>query len=138
MSAFGSLAWLKPVPKPSPARLLSASRRTKERCLAAVESGIPVVSISSPPESHGVGASRSEMWAQRTGAAGAPRPPADALIPGLGEHAAEHVVDLFELLGIGDQRRRQLHDRVAAIVCTADQPALVELAGEEAAHQPAP
>ena len=25
-------------------------------------------------------------------------------------------MDLFELLGVGDQRRRQLHDRIAAIV----------------------
>ena len=28
---------------------------------------MPVVSISSPPESHGVGSSSSEMWTQRTG-----------------------------------------------------------------------
>ena len=47
----------------------------------------------------------------------------------------EHVVDLFELLGVGDQRRRQLDHRVAAVVGAADQPALVELAGEEAAQQ---
>ena len=56
-------------------------------------------------------------------------------LPGLGEHGAQDVVDLFELLGVGDQRRRQLDDRVAAVVGAADQPALVELAGEEAAQQ---
>ena len=32
-----------------------------------------MVSISSPPESHGVGSSSSEMWTQRTGAAAASR-----------------------------------------------------------------
>ncbi len=37
---------------------------------------------------------------------------------------------------VGDQRRRQLDHRVAAVVSAADQPALVELAGEEAAQQP--
>ncbi len=47
----------------------------------------------------------------------------------------QDVVDLFELLGVGDQRRRQLDDRVAAVVGAADQAALVELAGEEAAQQ---
>ena len=59
----------------------------------------------------------------------------DDLLPGLGQHAVEDVVDLFELLGVGDQRRRQLHDGVAAIVGPADQAALEELAGEEAAQQ---
>ncbi len=43
----------------------------KARCLAALSSGMPVVSISSPPESHGVGSSSSEMWTQRTGASAA-------------------------------------------------------------------
>src|SRR4051795_12360732 len=45
-------------------------------------------------------------------------------------------MDLRELLAAGDQRRCQLHYRVTAVVGAADQPALVELAGEEAAQQP--
>ena len=41
----------------------------------------------------------------------------------------------LELLGVGDQRRRQLDHRIAAVVGAADQATLVELAGEEAAQQ---
>src|SRR4051794_32075325 len=129
--------------------------RTKARCLAAVSSGIPVVSISSPPESHGVGSCSSEMWTQRTGApapvAPAARPRSssssrlwtvstillgDYLVPGLAENLPQHLVDLFELRRVGDQRRRQLDHRVAAVVGAADQPVAVELAGDEAAQQP--
>jgi hypothetical protein len=47
----------------------------------------------------------------------------------------EDVVDLFELLGVGDQRWRQLDHRITAVVGAADQAAAVELAGEEAAQQ---
>ena len=55
--------------------------------------------------------------------------------PGLGENVAENRDDLVELLLSGDERRRDLDDRVAAVVGTADQPALEELRREEAAQQ---
>src|SRR4051794_6352039 len=80
-----------------------------------------------------------DSFLSRSSRAAVPAPSGRApvhLVPGLGEDAVEDVVDLFELLGVGDQRRRQLHHRVAAIVGAADQTALVELAGEEAAQQP--
>src|SRR4051794_29487978 len=121
--------------------------RTKARCLAAVSSGMPVVSINSPPESHGVGSCSSEICTQRTGASAlsapvassrsssskrlptvstrAPSPVCDHLVPRLGEDAGQDVVDFLELLGVGDQRRGELDHRVAAIVGAADQPALV-------------
>ena len=54
---------------------------------------------------------------------------------GLAQHRAQDRLDLLELLAPGDQRRRELHDRVAAVIGAADQPALVELAGEEAPQQ---
>ena len=54
---------------------------------------------------------------------------------GLLEHRPQDRLDLLELLGVGDQRRRELDDRVAAVVGAADQAAAVELAGEEAAQQ---
>src|SRR5918996_760882 len=115
---------------------------------------MPVVSISSPPESQGVGSASSEMWIQRSGASAERAPAArssptsssrlctvsiasrlvDAL-PGVGKYPPQYVVDLFELLGVGDQRRRQLDHRVTAVVGTADQPPFVELTGEEAAQQ---
>ena len=124
--------------------------------MAAVSSGMPVVSISSPPESHGVGSSSSEMWTQRTGASAAAAPAASSrlelvdqaldgehLAPsapgppaGLVEHRAQDVVDLVELLAVGDQRRSELDDRVAAVVGAADQAPAIELAREEAAQQP--
>jgi hypothetical protein len=49
--------------------------------------------------------------------------------------SAQDRLDLLELLGAGDQRRRQLHDRIAAIVRPADEAAPVELSGEEPAQQ---
>ena len=68
---------------------------------------------------------------ERSAASVTPRP-----VGRLGEHLAQHAADLLELLGVGDQRRRQLDHRVAAVVGAADQPVLVERAGEEAAQQP--
>src|SRR5690349_18083718 len=119
---------------------------------------MPVVSSSSPPDSHGVGSSSSEMWTQRT-AFSSPLSPAtrrtsrsrirspSGSMPALSaseveavarllEHRPQHGVDLLELLGPGDQRRRELDHRVAAVVSAADQPAVEHLGGEEAAQQP--
>ena len=79
-SAFGSRLCSKPVPTPSPATSCSASRATKRRCRAAPLSWIPVVSRSSPPESHGVGSSSSEMCTQRIGRS-APSAPAPSSRP---------------------------------------------------------
>src|SRR5205814_1686114 len=59
----------------------------------------------------------------------------DDPVPGLREDLPEDRVDLLELLRVGDQRRRELDDGIAAVVGAADQPAPVELAGEEAAQQ---
>jgi hypothetical protein len=53
----------------------------------------------------------------------------------LGEHRTQHSLDLLELLGAGDQRRRELDHRVATVVGAADQAAPEQLAGEEAAQQ---
>src|ERR1044072_3255683 len=95
---------------------------------------MPVVSISSPPDSQGGGSSSSEMWIQRRGASGdsppaaPPRPPSSSrlctvsigpprlgdALPGVGKYPPQHVVDLFELLRVGDQRRRQLDHRGGA------------------------
>ena len=55
--------------------------------------------------------------------------------PGLGENVAENRHDLVELLLSGDERRRDLDDRVAAVVGTADEPALEEARREEAAQE---
>src|SRR5205807_5185797 len=54
----------------------------------------------------------------------------------LGQGAAQDLLDLGELLAPCDQRRRELDHRVAAVVGAADQPAAVELPGQEAAQQP--
>src|SRR5919197_203025 len=56
-------------------------------------------------------------------------------LPSLAEHRPDHRLDLVELLGTRDERRRELDHRVATIIGAADQPALVELAREEAAQQ---
>ncbi len=53
----------------------------------------------------------------------------------LAQHRSQDRLDLLELLLAGDQRRRELHDRVAAVVGAADQPAAVQLAREKAAQQ---
>src|SRR4051794_23949923 len=119
---------------------------------------MPVVSSSSPPDSHGVGSSSSEMWTHRT-AFSSPLSPAttrtsrsrirspSASMPAgsaaqvetvarLLEHGPQHGVDLLELLRAGDERRRELDDRVAAVVGAADESATEHLRGEEAAQQP--
>src|SRR5215218_10393326 len=153
-SAAGSSAWSKPVPKPSPARWRPDSSRTNSRWRLSVSSWMPVVSRSSPPDSHGVGSCSSEMCTQRTGAS-APSSPAassspisdasprtvsigsvaDDPLPRLGQHLAQDTVDDFELLAVRYQRRRELDDGVAAIVRAADQPVLEELARHEAAEE---
>src|SRR5690349_9381938 len=118
-------------------------------------SAMPVVSSSSPPESHGVGSTSSEMWTQRTGMSRWPSPASRAMstsartsrtvsIGSVGvAHPARRLLedrpqdglDLLELLGPGDQRRRELDDRVAAVVRAADQAAAEHLLGEVAADQ---
>src|SRR5215210_2663573 len=146
------------MPRPRPASPWPASRRTYARWASGSSSPIPVVSSSSPPDSHGVGSSSSEMWTQRT-AFSRPASPATtrtsrsrirsprASIPsgsaaqveavaGLLEHRAQHGVDLVELLRARDQRWGQLDHRVAAVVGAADQPAVEHLGGQEAAQQP--
>src|SRR3954452_23761384 len=155
-SAFGSRLCSNPVPSPSPATSRSASRARKRRCPAAPLSWIPVVSRSSPPESHGVGSSSSEMCTQRIGRSApsvpeiSSRPESETRLPtvsiaapllveplpGLGEHWAQHVLDLLELLGVAGERRRELDHRVAAIVGAADEPAPEHLAGEEPSQEP--
>src|SRR5205807_627309 len=60
--------------------------------------------------------------------------PHDA-VPGLAQHVAQDGVDLLELLGVRDERGRELDHGVAAVVGAADQATAVELAGEEAAQE---
>src|SRR4051812_48418739 len=57
-------------------------------------------------------------------------------LPRLGQHRAQHVLDLLELLAVADQRRRELDHRIPAVVGAADQPAAEQLAGEGSAEQP--
>src|SRR4051794_30312011 len=124
------------------------------RCFFAPSSRRPVVRSSSPPDNHGVGFSSSVMWTQRTGASPPPSPAASSrpisltssrtvsirrsvphdAVPRLRQYGAQHRIDLLELLGVGDQRRRELDHGIPAVVGATDQPALVELAGEEAAQ----
>src|SRR4051812_46609083 len=115
---------------------------------------MPVVSSSSPPDSHGVGSTSSEMCTQRTGFS-APAAPATRrrsssetrsprVSMALGEpqlarraleRGAQDRLHLRELLRTGDERRRELHDGVAAVVGAADQPAAEELAREVVVEQ---
>ena len=125
----------------------------------ASSSWIPVVSSSSPPESHGVGSSSSEMWTQRISrsapsspaASSSPQPVergSDREHPGSGTSSRSHAARAASVStgrriasissncsDVADQRRRELDHGVAAVVRAADQPAAVELAGEEAAQQ---
>ena len=55
---------------------------------------------------------------------------------GLGEHAAQDLLDLVELGLADDQRRRELDHRVAAVVGPAVQAGVEQRLGEEAAQQP--
>src|SRR5450755_339078 len=148
---------MNPVPTPSPASWWSASRWTNSRWRSTVLSCIPVVRISSPPESQGVGSSSSVMCTQRTGSSRPASPastrtsmscsssltvsigrsgPVDVhAFAGLAQHGSEHRLDLFELLGTADQRRRELDHRVAAVIGAADQPAAEELDRQEPAQQ---
>src|SRR3954447_21848777 len=157
-SASGTSWWANPMPSPRPARPWPASSRTKVRCCPASSSAMPVVSSNSPPDSHGVGSSSSEMCTHRT-AFSSPASPAtrrtsrsrisspSGSMPALSaseveavarllEYRPQHGVDLLELLWPRDQRGRELHHRVAAVVGAADQPAAEHLRGEEAAQQP--
>src|SRR3954451_3500390 len=127
------------------------------RCAFALSRSRPVVSSSSPPDSHGVGSRSSEMWTQRTGTSRfcSPARTATSRSPstsrtvstacaslsavehpagGLLEDRPQDGLHLLELLGAGDERRRELDDRVAAVVGAADEAPAEELAGEEAAQ----
>ncbi len=55
---------------------------------------------------------------------------------GFGEHAVKDFVDRVELLLPADQRRRQLNDRVSAVIGAAVQACLEERGSQEAAQQP--
>src|SRR4051794_19521684 len=128
------------------------------RCALALSRSRPVVSSSSPPDSHGVGSRSSEMWTQRTGTSRFCSPARTATSrsprtsrtvstacasPSAVEHPAGGLLEdrpqdglhLLELLGAGDERRRELDHRVAAVVGAADEAAAEELAGQEAAQQ---
>src|SRR3954449_3040785 len=72
-------------------------------------------------------------WSLRRQPRGPPRS-GDAL-PRLGEYLTEDSDDLTELLLAGDERRRDLDDRIAAVVGTADEPLLEEPRREEAAQE---
>src|SRR5262249_48918185 len=141
--------------RPSPARPWSARVAMNSRWRCGVSRARPVVSSSSPPESHGVGSSSSEMCTQRTGMS-SPASPASRLtstssrisrtvsieLAGMQraprrllEHGPQHALDLLELLGPRDQRRRELHDRVAAVVGAADEAAGEHLRREVAAQE---
>src|SRR4051794_28343026 len=155
ISAGGMSSWPRPTPNPSPARPWSARH---SRYAAGSSRPMPVVSNSSPPDSQGVGSASSEMCTQRMGASAASSPATSErsrsrtssrtvstsalarvvgqLARGLLEDRAQDALDLLEVLGLRDERRRELDDRVAAVVRAADQPAAVQLAGQEAAQQP--
>src|SRR5947209_1873103 len=116
---------------------------------------MPVVSSTSPPDSQGVGSASSQMCTQRTGSSSAPAPASSRMsrpssrsatvstrspddlhaLARLGQHTAEDLLDLRELLRSGDQRGRELDHRVAAVVGPADEPPPVQLAGQETAQQ---
>src|SRR3954464_14064802 len=106
---------------------------------------MPVVSSSSPPESHAVGSASSEMCTQRTGASAASSPATSSsprsrassrtvsirprsssalhLLPGLLERRAQDRLDLGEVLGAGDERRGGVGGRGAAGAGAGDQAA---------------
>src|SRR3954447_23076355 len=108
---------------------------------------MPVVSSSSPPDSHGVGSGSSEMWTQRTGASAPSSPVASSSpisdasprtvsigsvthdpVPRLRQHLAQDAIDDRELLAVRDERRRELDNGIAAVVGAADQAVFEELA----------
>src|SRR3954452_15448402 len=155
-SAGGTVSCRKPVPSPTPASPWSASVAMNSRCAFALSRSRPVVSSSSPPDSHGVGSRSSEMCTQRTGTSrfcspartatsrspSTSRTVSTALPLSAVEHPAGGLLEdrpqdglhLLELLGAGDERRRELDHGVAAVVGAADEAAAEELAGEEAAQ----
>src|SRR5438093_8895482 len=66
---------------------------------------------------------------------GLPRARLRHLDPCVVEHRIEHVVDEVEVVARRDERRRELDDRVAAIVGPADQAGLVDALRDEPAQQ---
>src|SRR3954451_20692542 len=155
-SALGTVSCVNPVPRPTPASPWSARVAMKSRWRLAVSSARPVVSSSSPPDSHGVGSSSSEMCTQRTGTSRFASPASTSTsrspstsrtvstpAPSAVQHPARRLLEdgpqdrfhLLELVGPGDQRRRELEDGVAAVVGAADQAALEELARQLAPQE---
>ena len=59
-------------------------------------------------------------------------------LAGCGEHAAQDRLDLVELGVAGDERRRQLHDEVAAVVGAADQAGGERLGSDEPRRRACP
>src|SRR2546430_12415116 len=57
-------------------------------------------------------------------------------LPGFLEHASENAYELVELGFPGNERRRDLDHRIAAIVGAADQPALEQFRRDEPTQQP--
>src|SRR5215207_9224846 len=121
----------------------------------AVSSAIPVVSSSSPPDSHGVGSASSEMCTHRTGTSRLASPASRSTSTSartsrtvsirssgvqraarrLLEQRPQDGLDLLELLRPGDERRRELDHRIAAVVGPADQAAAEQLLGEVSADE---
>src|SRR5919204_2286507 len=78
-------------------------------------------------------------WTEGAGARCAhPAPASPAYsdeLPCFGQYVPEDPLDLGEVGLVADQRGRELHDRVSAVVGTAVQPGLEERPGKEAAQQ---
>src|SRR3954466_8949628 len=155
-SALGTVSCVNPVPIPTPASPWSARVAMNSRWHFGVSSASPVVSSSSPPDSHGVGSRSSEMWTQRTGTSrfASPASTATSRSPstsrtvsmagplrvqdparGLLEDRPQDGLHLLEVLRPGDERRRELDHRVAAVVRAADQAEAEQLGGQVAAQE---
>ncbi len=153
-SAAGRRLCAKPVPKPSPAMSL------RRRAARSARAGRPASCSCMPGRQQQLAAfqprrrvRRARSRAPSARACCAALCAADELEPELADqaldgelHCSHPLAGLASARGAGpprsprtararDQRRRELHDRVAAVVGAADQAALVELAGEEAAQQ---
>src|ERR1700678_23451 len=85
------------------------------------------------------GAGRDRGWRPTRGRGGRSAPPLPLvpLQPGprLGQHLAQRRRDEVDLLLAADERRRELDDRVPAVVGAADETGFEERAGQVAAQQ---
>src|SRR4029079_11203831 len=98
------------------------SSETVGRATAVVETPSAEGAISRP--------SRIAVGVTPRGLGGSPHALSGFLL-----HAGKRRCDELELLRTGHQRRRELDDRIATVVCPADQPALEQLRRDEAAQQ---